>query len=252
MKKLSTIWLTIIALFVVATPLSAQYYHTTYSTDIQFHTGFDIEHKVGERWGWNLGEEFYFGNSMSEFQKIYSRLIVNYYLSPKVRISPMVLHIANRATGSYTMIYDLNIGYTERYDRLSVTLRGGTRLQDVITPLPEDFLVVKTEPQFQLRAHIAVGYRALDWLEPFANIETFLMLNPATDKWNTVGYYLSRVRSNVGVKFHIDKKNTISLYWRYDQTQNKYLSYELQDAPHGIITNRNLVNFVGVFYHYRF
>ena len=252
MKKLTILWLSIATLFVTTDKLSAQYYQTDYSSDTQFHPGFDIEHKVGERWGWNWGEELYFGNTMSEFQKIYSRLIVNYYLSPKVRISPMVLHIANRAAGSYTMIYDLNIGYTERYDRLSVTLRGGTRLQDVIYPTTENPLVVKTEPQFQLRAHLAVGYRALDWLEPFANIETFLMLNPATDQDLSVGYYLSRVRSNVGVKFRVDNKSTISLYWRYDQTQNKYISYEGRYVPFGIISKRSAVNFVGVFYHYRF
>jgi hypothetical protein len=94
-------------------------------------------------------------------------------------------------------------------------------------------------------------------LEPFANIESFLLLNPASDTVldhtrYTVGYYLPRVRSNVGVKVRIDPHSSLSLYWRYDHTQTKYLSYELADAPYRIVTNSNTTNFVGVFYNYAF
>ena len=68
------------------------------------------------------------------------------------------------------------------------------------------------------------------------------------NKIYNVGYYLPRVRSNVGVKVRIDKYHSVSLYWRYDYTKSKYLSYELMDAPFGIITKSNTNNFVGIFY----
>lgn len=260
MKKLATFLLVIAALLATTDRASAQYYETYEKEDTQLHTGFDVSGKISERWGINWGEEFYFGNNMSEYQKVYSRLMVEYYLKPNLRLSPLVMVVSNQQTGGRTMIYDFNVIYTHRIDKLGLTMRGGTRLQDVLGMKERYNGQIKRNPEFQLRGHVAAGYRVLGWLEPFANIEAFLLMNPITDfrdnpelyKIYDVGHYLPRVRSNVGVKFHVSKHSTVELYWRYDHTRTKYLSYELMDAPFGIITNDNFVNFLGVFYHQKF
>jgi len=44
----------------------------------------------------------------------------------------------------------------------------------------------------------------------------------------------------------------VSLYWRYDHTQTKWLSYVLADAPFGIHSSSRTNNFVGLFYYYKF
>ena len=252
MKRL----LLLLAAALAAFSAQAQLYEHNHTTDTQLHTGFQMSGRIGDRWGLNWGEELYFGNNISEFQKVYSRLMVNYYLRPNLTLSPMVMHIAS-ASGARTMIYDMNVIYTHRIDRWAITLRGGTRLQDKLYPTVGGSGQVWAAPEFQLRTHLGVAYKTNTRLEPFANIESFLLLNPASDTVldhtrYTVGYYLPRVRSNVGVKVRIDPHSSLSLYWRYDHTQTKYLSYELADAPYCIVTNSNTTNFVGVFYNYAF
>ena len=257
MKRTIFICMLVVALMGSAFTAKAQYYQVNESEDVQLHTGFQVSDRINDRWGLNWGEEFYFGNNISQFQKLYSRLMIHYYLLPNLTLSPMVMHIVDRVNDKHTMIYDMNVIYTHRIDRLALTLRGGTRLQDVVYPEVTNMGVVKVNPEFMLRGHIGASYRLLEGLEPFANIETFLILNPATDEIldstiYTVGHYLPRVRSNVGVKYHFDSHHSLSLYWRYDHTLSKYLSYEIADAPFGIITNRNTNNFVGLFYDFKF
>ena len=75
-------------------------------------------------------------------------------------------------------------------------------------------------------------------------------LNPSV---YTTGLYPSRLRSNVGVKCHINRHHIISLYWRYDYTQSKHLNLSIVGKEHyGIITAKRTNNFVGVFYDYKF
>ncbi len=254
MKKIITICIALFAFLATAQPLAAQYYETIESEDTQLHTGFDVGGKFSERWGMNFGTELYYGNNMSEYQKLYARLMVDYYLLPNLRLSPMAMLVANHVSDTRTMIYDFNVIYTHRINKLGLTLRGGTRLQDVLGKERVGNLNVYSEPEFQLRGHVGANYRMMKWCEPFANIEAFILMNPATHtKYDhTVGYYLPRVRSNVGLKFHLTSQSAISLYWRYDHTKSKYLSYELADAPFGVITKDNLVNFLGIFYHQKF
>lgn len=257
MKKIITICIALFALLATAQPLAAQYYETIESEDTQLHTGFDVGGKFSERWGMNFGTELYYGNNMSEYQKLYARLMVDYYLLPNLRLSPMLMQIVNQKNGAVTMVYDFNVFYTHRINKLSLTLRGGTRLQDAVGVKPKRNGQVHANPEFMLRGQIAAGYRLMNWLEPYANIEAFYHLNPATDdnhdpELYTVGHYLPRVRSNVGLKFHLTSQSAISLYWRYDHTKSKYLSYELADGPFGIITKNNVVNFLGIFYHQKF
>ena len=243
MKRL----LLLLAAALAAFSAQAQLYEHNHTTDTQLHTGFQMSGRIGDRWGLNWGEELYFGNNISEFQKVYSRLMVNYYLRPNLTLSPMVMHIAS-TSGARTMIYDMNVIYTHRIERWAITLRGGTRLQDKLYPEVTN----GTNPEFQLRGHLGVTYKTDIRLEPFANIESFLLLNPATDfsGEHSVGYYLPRVRSNVGVKVKVDSHSSISLYWRYDHTQTKFIS-PLADT-YCVVTNSNTTNFVGVFYNYAF
>lgn len=248
---------TVAALAMATTSARAQYYEHTHTTDNQLHTGFQLSGKINDRWSLNWGEELYFGNNMGQFQKLYSRLMVNYHLRPNLTLSPMVMYIANTISGDRTMIYDMNLIYTHRIDRWAFTLRGGTRLQDLFYTERQFFGEVRANPEFQLRGHIGAKYRLGERFEPFANIETFLLLNPATDhkhdpKLYTVGYYLPRVRSNVGINYHFDAHSSVSLYWRYDHTQTKWLSYVLADAPFGIHSSSRTNNFVGLFYYYKF
>ncbi len=259
MKNLkSLLQMVAVALAVLCTPIAAraQYYDHFHTEDVQLHTGFQVNGKLADRWKINWGEELYFGNNMSEFQKIYSRVMVHYNLLPNLSLAPMVMRIDNRSTDSRTMIYDMNVIYKPSFNRLTLTVRGGTRLQHILN-YPRIYQgKVRSNPEFMARAHFGASYRLCDFLEPFADIEGFLLLNPANDyeekpelnKLYNVGYYLPRVRSNVGVKIRIDQYHSFSLYWRYDYTKSKYLSYELMDAPFGIITKSNTNNFVGIFY----
>ena len=263
MKKLYIVFAVLVAVVGSTLSASAQYYQTTHVEDLQMHSGFQVSGKLADRWGMVWGEELYFGNNISQFQKLYSRVMVHYYLKPNLTLSPMVMHIINTPSKAHTMIYDMNIIYTHRIDRLAITLRGGTRMQDNLSAT-RDKWVVKPSTELSARAHVAVAYRASDHFEPFANIETFLMLNPATCRINpdgansnpevyTVGHYPSRVRSNVGVKWHINRNNILSLYWRYDHTQSKHLDLTVVgEELYGIIASKRTNNFVGLFYDYKF
>lgn len=245
----------IFALLGAAGNLRAQYYETYESEDTQLHTALELSGKINSRWSWNFGEELYFSNNMSTFQKIYTRVMVGYNITPNLRVAPLVLNIVDRINDTRTMIYDLNLLYTFKIDALSITLREGLRIQDLYFQYGEQnpAIVKSKNPDLMARTQVALKYRLNDTLEPFANCEAFLMLNPATSQYGiTVGHYLPRVRSNVGLKMHFDTHNALSLYWRYDRTQSKYLNFELADGPYGIITKRNTNNFLGVTYDYLF
>ena len=263
MKKLYIICAVIVAVVGSTLSASAQYYQTSHVEDLQMHSGFQVSGKVADRWGVVWGEELYFGNNISQFQKLYSRVMVHYYLKPNLTLSPLVMHIVNTPSKTHTLVHDMNIIYTHRIDRLAITLRAGTRLQDNLSAVAVDG-VVKANPDFSARAHIGAAYRLCEHFEPYANIETFLMLTPATCKMMpdgtdlnpsvyTTGLYPSRLRSNVGVKCHINRHHIISLYWRYDHTQSKHLNLSIVGKEHyGIITAKRTNNFVGVFYDYKF
>ncbi len=263
MKRVSLLCAAIVAVVCSILPASAQYYRTTHVEDVQLHSGFQVSGKVADRWGMVWGEELYFGNNISQFQKLYSRVMLHYYLKPNLTLSPMVMHIINTPSKAHTMVYDMNVIYTHRIDRLAITLRGGTRVQDNLSAVEVD-RVVKPATELLARAHVAVAYRASEQLEPFANIESFLILNPATCKMMpdganrnpytyTVGYYPTRLRSNVGFKWHINSNNILSFYWRYDHTQSKHLNLSIVGKElYGIITAKRTNNFVGVFYDYKF
>lgn len=256
LKHHCTLLAILLAALLLPATAHAQYYDHIHTEDTQFHTGFQVNGKLSDRWKINWGEELYFGNRMSEFQKLYSRVMVYYSPLPDLSLAPMVLRIDNRTSGAVTMIYDMNVIYKPHIDRLTFTVRGGFRLKNELD-YPRVYMgKVRSNPEYMLRGHLGAAYRLCDFLEPYADIETFLLLNPANDyeekpelnKLYNVGYYLPRVRSNVGVKIRIDQYHSFSLYWRYDYTQSKYLSYELMDAPFGIITKSNTNNFVGIFY----
>ena len=263
MKKLYIICAVVVAVVGSTLSASAQYYQTSHVEDLQLHSGFQVSGKVADRWGVVWGEELYFGNNISQFQKLYSRVMLHYYLKPNLTLSPLVMHIVNTPSKTHTLVHDMNIIYTHRIDRLAITLRAGTRLQDNLSAVEVDG-VVKANPDFSARAHIGAAYRLCEQLEPFANIETFLMLTPATCKMMpdganrnpytyTVGYYPSRLRSNVGFKWHINSNNILSFYWRYDHTQSKHLNLSIVGKElYGIITAKRTNNFVGVFYDYKF
>ena len=263
MKKLYIICAVVVAVVGSTLSASAQYYQTSHVEDLQLHSGFQVSGKVADRWGVVWGEELYFGNNISQFQKLYSRVMLHYYLKPNLTLSPLVMHVVNTPSKTHTLVHDMNIIYTHRIDRLAITLRAGTRLQDNLSAVEVDG-VVKANPDFSARAHIGAAYRLCEQLEPFANIETFLMLTPATCKMMpdganrnpytyTVGYYPSRLRSNVGFKWHINSNNILSFYWRYDHTQSKHLNLSIVGKElYGIITAKRTNNFVGVFYDYKF
>ena len=263
MKKLYIICAVVVAVVGSTLSASAQYYQTSHVEDLQLHSGFQVSGKVADRWGVVWGEELYFGNNISQFQKLYSRVMLHYYLKPNLTLSPLVMHVVNTPSKTHTLVHDMNIIYTHRIDRLAITLRAGTRLQDNLSDVEVDG-VVKANPDFSARAHIGAAYRLCEQLEPFANIETFLMLTPATCKMMpdganrnpytyTVGYYPSRLRSNVGFKWHINSNNILSFYWRYDHTQSKHLNLSIVGKElYGIITAKRTNNFVGVFYDYKF
>ena len=263
MKKLYIICAVVVAVVGSTLSASAQYYQTSHVEDLQLHSGFQVSGKLADRWGVVWGEELYFGNNISQFQKLYSRVMLHYYLKPNLTLSPLVMHIVNTPSKTHTLVHDMNIIYTHRIDRLAITLRAGTRLQDNLSAVEVDG-VVKANPDFSARAHIGAAYRLCEQLEPFANIETFLMLTPATCKMMpdganrnpytyTVGYYPSRLRSNVGFKWHINSNNILSFYWRYDHTQSKHLNLSIVGKElYGIITAKRTNNFVGVFYDYKF
>ena len=263
MKKLYIICAVVVAVVGSTLSASAQYYQTSHVEDLQLHSGFQVSGKVADRWGVVWGEELYFGNNISQFQKLYSRVMLHYYLKPNLTLSPLVMHIVNTPSKTHTLVHDMNIIYTHRIDRLAITLRAGTRLQDNLSAVEVDG-VVKANPDFSARAHIGAAYRLCEHFEPFANIETFLMLTPATCKMMpdganrnpytyTVGYYPSRLRSNVGFKWHINSNNILSFYWRYDHTQSKHLNLSIVGKElYGIITAKRTNNFVGVFYDYKF
>lgn len=237
--------------------VGAQYHTTTHTTDTQLHIGLQLSGSLNERWSMNWGEEFYFGDRMSEFQKIYSRVMVSYSPFRNFTISPMVLHIAIRPSDQHIMIYDLNLNYILRFDKMSVTLRSGTRTYHIVCNAPDTPGTIRANPEHQLRAHVGLNYRLNKQFEPYANIETFWLINPATKRYengniHTVGHYFPRVRSNIGVKYHIDGHSAVSLAWRWDSTRTKYVSHELMDTSYGIVTNGATTNFLTVFYDYKF
>lgn len=254
----------IAAIFLSALPVEAQYFDTHHTSDIQLHSVTQVSGKISDRWSYVWGEEFYFGNNISEFQKLYSRITLNYTLTPKLTISSLLMHAGNLAKGQSKMVYELTVGYALPLDRLRLSLRAGLRTYDPLYETATNPLTVKMDTEHQLRTQVALNYRASALLEPYANIESFLLLNPVDGSsyepkespqdhaTHTVGHYLTRIRSNVGVKFHIDTHNALSLYWRYDHTQSKYLTYELGFDNYGLITSSNTCNFVGLCYDYKF
>lgn len=257
MRKQLLLGAVIAALLLNTLPTKAQEYHENHTSDIQMHSVTQVSGRISDRWSYVWGEEFFFGNNISEFQKLYSRITLNYTLLPNLTISPMLMHVGNHSKNTHTMVYELLVGYAIPCDRLRLSFRTGLRTYDPLYDTNTNPLLVKVGTEHQWRTQVGLTYRLSSLLEPFANIENFLLLNPvshttADNTTHTVGLYLPRVRSNVGVKFHIDSHNALSLYWCYDHTQNKYLSYELGGGNYGIFTSSNTCNFVGVRYDYKF
>lgn len=257
------------ALFIPVLPSRAQIYEELHSSDNQLHSVTQVSGKLTDRLGFVWGEEFYFGNNISEFQKLYSRLSLNYTLRPRVTLSTMVMYVDNLVKNTGTMVYEVMAGYALPVDDLRISLRTGLRTYDPLYETNQNPLNIKIGTEYQWRTQLGLTYRLSSLIEPYANIEAFLLLNPVNGSSSelnvdgaelsdhSVGLYLPRVRSNVGVKLNINSHHALSLYWRYDHTKSKHLAYHLGINNYGIdnysiVTSSSVCNFVGIGYDYKF
>lgn len=257
------------ALIIPTLPTRAQYNEEFHSSDNQLHSVTQVSGKLTDRLTFTWGEEFYFGNNISEFQKLYSRISFGYKLLPNLTLSPLVMYVDNIVKETGTMVYELSALYSIPVERLGITLRGGIRTYDPLYETNTNPLSIKPDTEWQLRTQVALTYKLNGKIEPFANFETFLLLNPVNGSSSALnvddtelsdhstGLYLPRVRSNVGVKYIFNSHHSLSLYYRYDHTKSKYLTYHLGINNNGIdsysiVTSSSTCHFVGIGYDYKF
>ncbi len=152
--------------------------------------------------------------------------------------------------------------------RLSLAVTGQYRYNDWKFSLRErlvtDFRTDSVNPveqpwaAMQLRHRLHVDYSPkFRPYRPYLNIELINTLNQPTCPYlneqgvpHYGGQYLSDVRTQIGVKYRVNKRNTLNFYYRFDASWNN--DYNITKVKHNveIVHETTYTHILGIFYEF--
>jgi len=208
------------AVLLLAAAAQAQPRRTTHDNDFRARLSFALTKRLGQRHALLWDEELRLKDNVAALDRIHSTLGYAYDVRPWFKAAAFYTLIAcdRGAARSMEMRHRLHL-------ELTATVRSGSwsfslreRPQVTLRTARVD-KAVEAENAWVLR-HRAMAECAVPdtGFKPYAFVELTQTLNAPT-----VGNYLEKVRSSLGVKYAFAKRSSLDFYYRFD--------YKITDEP---------------------
>lgn len=235
-------------------------YKSQKNNDVRFRTGFEVEKKLPFRLSVVWKEELRIKDNFSELDRIYSDISVSFKALDWLKLSAgytlITVDQEGKAADNYENYWDIRHRLT-----LSSTFIYETKTNWIFslkerfqaTFLTEDNLDEreKSNPKWVLKSRAMAEYKFRNIpLTPYTYVELCNTLN-APELID--GEYMEKVRTAIGLKYHINKQNSINFYYRFDYNLDKKLDVERTSGQLLSITKaKEYNNIFNISYNYKF
>ncbi len=250
----------ILSLFIITNMKAQDIYHepdTSY-TDVTTRVGFSVRKELPRKFQITWEEELRTKSNVSEIDRIHSSLGVSYsgieYLKLGLGyVFQSIWHDGKKKT-NYEKYWDFR-------HRIEADVTGNYKYMRWKFSLRERFLTTfrtddpnkleKANPKMALRSRLYAEYSIFGKpLRPYASFEISNTLNaPAYASGN----YIDGLRSEVGLKWRLNMRNSLEFFYRFDVNYNRDIDIDYKKDKVTIkgiyITKqRDFNNIIGVFY----
>jgi len=203
----------------------------TTQTDMTKRIGFEVNRVVSNGLSLTWEEEARFKNLSTEFDRLYSSLSLGYRVNTYFKIGAgytlaLIWHDGKKKT-DYEKYLDIR-------HRINLDLIGNYRIgawkftlreRPVMVIRTDDpDLLEKSNPQWRLRSKVMAEYRIFGKpLKPYIACELSNTLNTPV---YANGNYIDRIRTNLGLKWRIDKRSSFDFYYRFDVGTNRDINID--------------------------
>ncbi len=222
-----------------------------WSQDFTMRAGFDITRELYKGLSLNWEEEARFKNNVTQFDRLYSTIALDYEVNSyfKAGVS-YAFHLIQQSEGwQFRHRVCLNLTGSYKYNQWKFSLRARplmTYRMDKIDPLE------KEQDKWQLRTQFSTEYSCKN--VPLKSYLSFELSNTLNAPEFAQGNYVDGTRSVIGLKWNIDKRNTLDFYYRFDCEWARDISVTYSEINPTEITKvdlthgKEMIHIVGVAY----
>lgn len=238
------------AALLLAATAQAQERRTIHESDFRARLSFALTKQLGERSSLTWDEELRLKDNWSELDRIYTTFSYAYDVRPWFKAAAVYTLIAYDRGGdrSMEMRHRIHLELTARCKTGPWTFSLRERPQVTIHSAYVD-PAVAADPVWVLRHRVMAEYAIADTgFKPYAFVELTQTLNAP----ETVGNYLEKVRSSLGVKYTFTERSSFELYYRFDYKITDKPLFDDFAAVDYIVSERGSHHIVGLEYGYKF
>lgn len=219
-------------------------------SDLRGRLSFALTKQLGERSSIVWDEELRLKENLSQIDRIYTTVGYSYSVCSWFKASAFYALIANnRGNGvSMEMRHRFYLELTASYKTGDWTFSLRERPQATIHTAHID-PGVAPQTAWVLRHRLMGEYKVpgTGWA-PYAFVELTQTLNAP----QSVGNYLEKVRSSLGVKYAFSKRSSLDIYYRFDYKVTDEPSFDDTGALDFILSERGSHHIIGLEYGYKF
>ena len=238
------------ATLLLAATAGAQERRTVHENDFRARISFALTKQLGKRTSITWDEELRLKENWSELDRIYTAFNFAYDVRPWFKAAAFYTLIANDRGGdrSMEMRHRFYLELTAGYKTGAWTFSLRERPQATIHTAHVDPNVA-AETVWVLRHRVMAEYTiARTGFKPYAFVELTQTLNAPL----SVGNYLEKVRSSLGVKYSFTERSSFELYYRFDYKITDEPSFDDFGAVDYIVSERGSHHIIGLEYGYKF
>lgn len=230
--------------------VAAQERRTVSETDIRGRVSFALTKQLGKRSSIIWDEELRLKENLSQIDRIYTTVGYSYSACSWFKAAAYYALIANNRgkEESMEMRHRFYLELTASYKTGNWTFSLRERPQVTVHTAHTD-PEVAPRSAWVLRHRLMGEYKiARTGWAPYAFVELTQTFNaPAT-----VGNYLEKVRSSLGVKYAFSKRSSLDIYYRFDYKVTNEPTFDTSGALDFILSERGNHHIFGVEYGYKF
>lgn len=232
----------------------------TTQTDFRMRFGFDLKFKLWRGLSLSIEEDARLKNYLSGFDRSYTSATLAYRFNPYFKLGAGYTFMAIWHDGKKSTKYEK---YWDCRQRVNLDIVGNISYMNWKFTLRERPLATfrtlsydsgeKVSPEFMLRSKFEVEYTMRTApLKPYFAAELSNTLNvPKYVERN----YIDRIRLNLGIKWRLNKSNSIDFYYRFDIGNDKdvNIDYKKDDVTIkkvDIVNEHDYTHIIGIFYNF--
>ncbi|MFM8432578.1 MAG: DUF2490 domain-containing protein [Bacteroidota bacterium] len=168
---------------------------------------FSLSHKLDARWSVGMSEQIRLNRNLSTVDLFFTEASVQYVLAKNLKASVNYRFIRKNELDYWSIRHGFfaDLSWRRKFKPIVIGARGRVqaRTEDFFNP------TLDMAPDLFFRTRIQVTYDPGGRTEPFASVESFVMLHSASDPF--LNGNLTRMRYEAGIQHDFDKRNSVTL-----------------------------------------